>query len=511
MERFTRKEMLAGLAVFVAILAWFTTGPTAAGDQPTVALAAGTIAGVAVDGGAAFKGIPYAQPPVGALRWRAPQSPKPWSGVLQTVAFGNSCAVEGSEDCLYVNVWVPRWPVRAKLPVMVWYPSGGNFTGAASEAKYQSLSVPQHGVILVSAAYRLSLFGFLAHPALSAESPQHTSGNYGLLDMIAAMHWVRDNIARFGGDPDHVTVWGESSTSLDLNVLLTSPLERGLFKRQITESGPVVNPPTLAEGERKGVETMAKAGIANGPDALTKMRALPAADIWKLNGVALSWVGPDLGVLVDGYVFPRSPFAVFQSGTENPVPLLMGNNARELQKPFFPMPNGLGGAIDEIYGPLAPQARAIYGVGAPAEPSADPRLGPMLAQFATDTQFRCGTVTELRWHTRAGNPAYEFQFDRVPPGKEANGAVHASELPYVFGTFASLGDASNDIDARVSASMEQYWTNFAKTGNPNGPGLPQWTAFDPQRRAYIEFTGNGPIAGVNLRAAACDLYGRTLE
>jgi para-nitrobenzyl esterase len=504
-------RVVLGRAALVAIVACFMTPPAAAADQPTIALTAGTIAGVAVDGGATFKGIPFAQPPVGALRWRDPQPVKPWSGVLQTVAFGKSCAIEGSEDCLYLNVWVPQWPARARLPVMVWFPSGGNFTGATSEAKYQSSSIPQHGVILVSAAFRLSIFGFLAHPALSAESPHHTSGNYGLLDMIAAMHWVRDNIARFGGDPGNVTLWGESSTSLDLNVLLTSPLERGLFKRQITESGPVINLPTLAEGERKGVETMAKASIADAPDALAKMRALSTAEIWKLNGTALAWVGPSLGVLVDGYVFPQSPFVVFQSGKENPVPLLMGNNARELQKPFFPMPNGLTGAIEEIYGPLAPEARALYAVGAATEPPPDPRLGPMLAQFATDTQFRCGTVAELRWHTQAGNRSFEFEFDRVPPGKEANGAVHASELPYVFGTFASLGGLSNDIDTHVSATMEQYWTNFAKTGNPNGPGLPQWPAFDPQGRAYIEFTDNGPIVRANLRAAACDLYGRALE
>ena len=445
------------LAALAAVLTLGAAPVRAANDpSPTVTLPAGTIAGFALTGcGAGFKGVPFAQPPVGPLRWRDPQPLKPWSGVLQTTEYRASCAVECAEDCLYLNVWTPQWPVRSHLPVMLWFPSGGNFTGASSDARYQSVSVPRRGVILVSAQYRLSIFGFLAHPALSAESPHHTSGNYGLLDMIAAMHWVRDNIARFGGDPDNVTVWGESSTSLDLNVLLTSPLERGLFKRQITESGPVVDPPALAAGERKGVETMAKAGITGGSDVLAKMRALPAADIWKLNGISLQWVGPDLGVLVDGYVLPRSPFAVFQSGDESDVPLLMGNNARELQKPFFPMPNGLVGAIDEVYGPLAAQARAVYGAGTAPEPPADPRLGPALAQFATDTQFRCGTIAELRWHAAAGNVAYEFQFDRVPPGKEANGAVHASELPYVFGTLASLSDASNDIDARVSATMEQ--------------------------------------------------------
>ncbi len=497
--------------LFATIVAVGASPVTAANEPPMVTLPAGTIAGVALSGGgAAFKGVPFAQPPIGALRWRDPQPVARWTGVLPATDYRKSCAIEGGEDCLYLNVWTPQWPAGSRLPVMLWFPSGGNFTGASSDARYQSLSVPQRGVILVSAQYRLSIFGFLAHPALTAESPHRTSGNYGLLDMLAAMRWVRDNIARFGGDPGNITVWGESSTSLDLNVLLTSPLERGLFKREITESGPVVDPPPLADGERKGIETMAKAGIGDGPDALAKMRALSAADIWKLNGTALSWVGPDLGVLVDGYVIPRSPFAVFQSGQENHVPLLMGNNARELQKPFFPMPNGLAGAIDEIYGRLAPQARTIYGVGVTPEPAPDPRLGPLLAQFATDTQFRCGTVAELRWHAQAGNPAYQFQFDRVPPGKEANGAVHASELAYVFGTFAAPGEPWNDIDVHVSATMQQYWTNFAKTGNPNGNDLPKWPAFDPQTRSYVEFTDNGPVVRADLRKPACDLYSQTL-
>ena len=466
--------------------------------------------GFATGSGAAFKGVPFAQPPVGPLRWRDPQPVKPWKGVLQTTEYAKSCAIEGGEDCLYLNIWTPQWPVRSRLPVMLWFPSGGNFTGASSDARYQSLSIPQHGVILVSAQYRLSIFGFLAHPALSAESPHHTSGNYGLLDMIAAMHWVRDNIARFGGDPDNVTVWGESSTSLDLNVLLTSPLERGLFKRQITESGPVVDPPALAAGERKGVETMAKAGIGNGPDALAKMRALSAADIWKLNGTALSWVGPDLGVLVDGYVLPRSPFAVFQDGRENRVPLLMGNNARELQKPFFPMPNGLAGAIDEIYGPLAPQARAVYGVATMPEPppGSAPRAGTcaICNRYAVPLRHGCRIALacarrqyRVRVPIRSG--AARERGERRGPRKRiavclrhlrGDGAVKRYRRPRLERQWSSIGRTSPKREIRTARD------------------LPQWPAFDLQSRSYLEFTDAGPIARQNLRKAACELYAQAL-
>ena len=207
-------------------------------------------------GGAVFKGIPFAAPPVGDLRWREPNPVKPWIGIRDATAFGSRCMQSGknvSEDCLYLNVWTPEWPAKSRRPVMLWIHGGGNFAGSSGEAIFDGAQFAQHGVVLVSANYRLGVFGFFAHPELTAESTHHASGNYGLMDQIAALKWVHENIAKFGGDPRNVTLFGESAGALDINVLMTSPLTKGLFARLIGESGPVVAPPSLAEGEKKGL------------------------------------------------------------------------------------------------------------------------------------------------------------------------------------------------------------------------------------------------------------------
>jgi para-nitrobenzyl esterase len=367
-------------------------------------------------------------------------------------------------------------------------------------------------VVLVTAQYRLGVFGFFVHPDLAKESPHHVSGNYGLLDQIAALRWVGDNIAKFGGDPGNVTIFGESAGSLDINVLMASPLSRGLFQRVIGESGPVVAPPRLAEAEKKGEDLALKLTTASQP-GLKGMRALSSADLQRATGQGLSFLGPTLGVVVDGWVFPESPMKVFAAGKEHRVGLLLGSNARELQRPFFPMTGTPAQAITEQYGPLADRALAFYGLNGGAETQPDPLFGTALAQWATDSQFRCGTVAELVWHTGAGNPGYQFQFSRAAPGREAAGAAHGTEVPYVFGT---LGHAANSpkydsIDQQVSAAMQTYWTNFAKTGDPNGGGLPRWPKFDPAGRAYLEFTGAGPVAREGLRRQVCDLYTENLK
>jgi para-nitrobenzyl esterase len=390
--------------------------------------------------------------------------------------------------------------------VMLWIHGGGNFAGASSEAIFDGEALARHGVVLVSADYRLGVFGFYAHPELSAESKHHASGNYGLLDQVAALKWVRENIARFGGDPQNVTVFGESAGALDINVLLASPLAKGLFSRLIGESGPVAAPPSLAEGVKKGLSVAAnlKAG------SLKAMRAIPAEDLQKATGQGLSFLGPLLGVVVDGWVLPKPPYEVFEAGQEHRVDLLLGTNARELTRPFFPVA-GLNQGISAEFGPLTPRALELYGVKDGQESGADPVFGNAMAQWATDSQFRCGTVAELIWHSRAGNTSYQYQFSRVAPGREAAGAAHGTELPYVFGTLSVAGSAASapkydSTDTAVSAQIQQYWTNFAKTGNPNGGSLPRWPKFDPASRAYIDLTANGPVAREGLRREACDLF-----
>ncbi|MBZ5625033.1 MAG: carboxylesterase family protein [Acidobacteriia bacterium] len=501
------------VAVFVM---WAATASRAADSGPEVAVSGGKIRGSLVsDGGAAFKGIPFAQPPTGELRWREPLPVSTWEGVRDATAFGAPCmqgSGSSSEDCLHLNIWTPEWPPKSRKAVMVWFHGGGNFAGAATDPLFDGESLARHGVVLVTGQYRLGVFGFFAHPDLTKESPHHVSGNYGLLDQIAALRWVHDNIAKFGGDPGNVTIFGESAGSLDVNVLMASPLSRGLLRRVIGQSGPVVAPPPLADAEKKGEDLAIKLTTASQP-GLKGMRALSSAELQKATGQGLSFLGPTLGVVVDGWVFPESPMKVFAAGKEHRAGLLLGSNARELQRPFFPMTGTLTQAIVEQYGPLADRALALYGLSGGAEPQPDPLFGTAMAQWATDSQFRCGTVAELVWHAGAGNPAYQFQFSRAAPGREAAGAAHGTEVPYVFGT---LGRAANSprydsIDRQVSAAIQTYWTNFAKTGDPNGGGLPHWPKFDSARRDYLEFTDVGPVARQGLRRQVCDLYKENLK
>jgi len=500
-----------------------------------VAITSGQIRGSSLDqGGAVFKGVPYAQPPVGDLRWREPMPVKSWTGVRDATSFGSPCAqnsgnriMENSkEDCLFLNVWTPEWPVKSPKPVMVWMHGGGNYAGTGSSSNGESLA--RHGVVLVTINYRLTIFGFFSHPELTAESPHHASGNYGLMDQIAALKWVRDNIAKFGGDPANVTVFGQSAGAVDVNVLMTSPLSKGLFQKVIAESGTVTrvpddatvrmtglgavmapksgaitysDAPTLKEAEQDGINlaTSLKAAAAG---ALKFLRELSTADLLKPVGVARMSIGPANGIVVDGWVFPKPPAQVFAEGQEHRLPLLVGNNSRERTPPQM-SPDDLTKAVNAMYGPLAQRAFPLYNLASAEAPKPDPLYGGQAAQWVVDTMYRCPVVAELVWHAAAGNTAYEYQFDRAAPGREANGATHGAEVGYVFGT---LGANYAAADRDISAAMQEYWTNFAKTGNPNGGNLAKWPKFDPAARSYIEFTDNGPVANEGLRRPFCDLY-----
>ena len=490
----------------------------AAETNPIVKVTGGQISGRTIDaGGATFKGIPYAQPPLGDLRWHAPVPVASWKGVRDAATFGASCTQQISgwnkqeaqgnqEDCLYLNVWTPEWPSKSAKPVMVWLHGGGNTGGAASVDYFDGTSLSRRGVILVSINYRLGLFGFFVHPGLSAESPHHSSGNYGLLDQIAALKWVSENIARFGGDPKKVTLFGQSAGAIDTGYLLASPLSKGLMNRAIQESGPPIRGASpLAKAEDQGAKFGMSMKAPAGAEGIKFLRSLPAIDLQKAAVEARGESGPPLGPVIDGWVLPVSAAQTFASGKQLPVPLIIGNNAREMGAP-----NSLDAVkkgIAESFGNSAAKAEAFYGVAGDGKGNNDPLYGPAGTQLAADSRFRCGSIAEAMWHADQKLPVYEYQFDHAIAGRPAT--QHSAEIPYVFGNLLPAGFLSGpyvDADRKISNDIQTYWTNFAKTGDPNGGGLPNWPKFDSSARAYLEFTDNGPAAKEGLRRSICDLY-----
>jgi para-nitrobenzyl esterase len=488
------------------------------GANPTARVAAGQLEGRPMDsGGAVFKGIPYAAPPLGDLRWHEPVAAKAWTGVRDASAFGHSCVqqistwnkqeAEGNqEDCLYLNVWAPEWPAKSPKPVMVWLHGGGNTGGGASVDYFDGASLARRGIVLVTINYRLGLFGFFAHPGLSAESAHHASGNYGLLDQIAALRWVQDNVAKFGGDPKNVTIFGQSAGAIDIGYLLASPLAKGLFARAIQESGPPIreNPP-LANAEQAGAKFASDQKAPSGADAIRYLRSLPATDIQAAAVAARGGSGPTMGPIVDGWVLPKTPPSIYVAGNELNVPLIIGNNARE--QGGVANVEALKKGIQDEFGKGAAKAAELYGVAGDGKGNDDPLFGPAAVQFTADTRFRCGSIAEALWHTAHLQTTWEYQFDIPIAGHPA--ASHSSEVPFVFGNLLNAGFLSGpytEADRKVSNDIQTYWTNFAKTGNPNSAGLPEWPKFDPSSRAYLEFTDKGPVVKESLRKAVCDLF-----
>ncbi len=489
-------------------------------DDPVVTVAGGALRGRALpDGkGAVYRGIPFAQPPVGNLRWREPMPPAPWQGVRDAgepgppaaqapQGWNDKAAAVSREDCLYLDVWTPAAASGTRLPVMVWLHGGGNVAGAAgSDPVYAGGPLISHGVVLVVVEYRLGVFGFLSHPDLTRESPHHSSGNYALLDQLAALRWVRDNIGRFGGDAGNVTLFGQSAGSMDVLALMSSPLARGLFHRAIAESGappPQTNQP-LSAAEKAGVERAARLG-APAANPLPFLRSLPASALLEATAKM------NATFTIDGWVLPAATTATWRAGGEQRVPLIIGSAAIE-----FPAPGGPAGvrrAIESTFGADAPRALAVYGLAGNAGGTTDPLYGDVAEQWGSDL-FRCPAVVYGEWHGDAGNPVWEYQFDRaIPPHPKVG---HSGDLPYVFGALhlkeGNLVGDYRDEDRRLSATIQGYWTNFAKTGNPNGEGLPAWPGYDASGRAFLEFTAAAGVAvGHNQRGPACDLFRELLQ
>lgn len=502
--------VLAAMALSVLVMA------QDAKTAPIVSVTGGRVRGIALEQqpGALFRGIPFAQPPVGELRWREPQPVKPWAGVRMAEMPGAPCAQASagwneafakasSEDCLYLDVWTPEWPAKKRKPVMLWIHGGGNMGGAGGfDPLYEGGHLIKHDVVLVIPQYRLGIFGFLAHKELSKESAHGVSGNYGILDLIAALRWVHDNIAQFGGDPDNVTVFGQSAGAFNTSALMTSPLAKGLFHRAIAESGfmAALGGPRLAVAEKNGAETAKQLGAPD-QDMVKYLRSLPTEALIKAAGRVSR-------INVDGYVFPVSPGEVLASGEASNISLLLGNNVIEEMSS-----NGdFRQRVLTTYKSLGPKAASLYLDEKSGAVASDKRFGKPSEQFATDTTFRCAGVIGAMWHS-AGGKVWRYEFGRAIPPKSRT--EHSTELPYVFGNLWSKGSQAGEfteVDRKLSDMVETYWTNFAKTGNPNGAGVPEWPRFDGKNRNYLEFMANGEVKAMkDERVAFCDLFAEEMK
>ena len=497
-------------------------------EGPVVSVPGGQVRGQSLkDGGAVFKGIPFAQPPLADLRWRKPAPVKPWSGVRDTVQFGGTCAMNPiwgmpkvvNEDCLYINVWTPALPPAPLKPVMVWIHGGGNVAGSGNE---NGESLMRHGVVLVSFNYRLGPFGFLAHPELTAESPEHASGNYGLMDQSAALKWVQENISKFGGDAKNVTIFGESAGAMDVNLLMTSPLAKGLFHRVIAESGSVLidnGAAPLKTAEQWGEKLAELAEAGSGAAALATLRKMPVEQLLEAFGkyAGPGGVPPGLGVDVDGWVLPQPPAEVFASGKQLPAGLIIGINAREFAGP--PNAADVKKAIEANYNKFAAETLPLYGIatstdGKVGQSPPDSLYGDAGAQWMTDITFRCPAVVVAQWNSDSKQPTYLYQFNRGVPGRPEVGAVHASEVVYVFGNLdqpSPIRPKYEAADYSISKAMQEYWANFAKTGSPDSKSLPTWPAYEADSRQYMEFTDNGPVAASHLRGSQCKVFAEVLQ
>lgn len=455
-----------------------------------------------------YLGIPYAAPPVGDLRWKEPQPVEPWEEVLPCEKYGPACPqpewpypiLSGimdvgptSEDCLYLNVWSPAERAEEKLPVMVWIHGGGFTTGASNLGLYNGRNLAERGVVVVNFNYRLGPFGFLAHPELSDESPHGVSGNYGLLDQIAALAWVRDNIAAFGGDPGNVTIFGESAGGASVCDLMSTPLSEGLFHRAIVESGgflgmgmPTGEENTLDNAEEVGEKIVKELGVEDADDVLAAMRAKTAEELLEAVSKQKSALGMmNLGPVVDGYVLPENPAAVFAAGKQRAVPLLIGTNATE--GAYF-APSDL--TVDQyrlmvgfMYGDHSAEALALY----PAETQEQVR--PAFVRLMTEMGFTAPSLFAAACMGKVGEPAYFYQFTMVSSDERLKGlgSFHGMEIVYVFGNAESVHQVTpREVDTALSETMMTYWTNFAATGNPNGEGVPEWPALEGAGGKYQE-------------------------
>ncbi len=497
---------------------------TGTSTEPGVVITTfGPIRGATGTSVTSYLGIPFAKPPVGDLRWRPPEPLACTSVEIDATAFGDACAqrgtdgaAKGSEDCLTLNVWAPSAATPSTpMPVMVFIHGGGNMTGSAADVVsgvhlYDGHTVAERGgVVIVTLQYRLNILGYLAHPTLALESPHGASGNYGLLDQIAGLTWVRDNIAAFGGDPGRVLLFGESGGAADVCALVASPQAAGLFSRAVIQSGGCTAR-TRATVESWGRDVIANTSCTGADDPLACLRNLPPGDLTAASsgmGPSGGAIVPPAGPTIDGFVVPQDPVAAFAGGTHNRVPVVIGGNGDETASPMFGFP-----AMTEAE--YATRVRAMFGTARgnlvlaqyPAADFSSPRWA--FVAVTTDSQFVC----PARRHARAldagqSEPVYRYLYTHRMSGTSALlGAAHGLELFYVFQTMSRLPDYTpSAADLALEQAVLGYWTRLAATGNPNGSGAATWPAYDAAQDPYLDLS-HPPAAATGVRTGRCDFW-----
>lgn len=496
------KYFIQTYVLVFAVIAYTLNSCTTA-DTAQIKVSGGIVQGTIEDSLTIFKGIPFAAPPVGDLRWKPPQAVESWDGVKQATEFapspfqGSNPPGGKSEDCLYLNVWTPAKSFDEKLPVLVWIYGGGFGGGSTAYPVHDGANLAKKDVVLVSIAYRVGTIGFLAHPELSEESPNNVSGNYGLLDQIAALEWIQENISAFGGDPNKVTIFGESAGGIAVSMLCASPLAEGLFHGAISQSGgsfgptrpttyPGENMKTLQQAEADGLSFAEKAGASS----IEELRNLPPEELPSGMGMTGGWP------IVDGYVIPDVQTKLYKEGNYNDVPVMIGYNSDEGAS-FLRVnePEAYVKSVEERYGPYADTLLVAY-------PPGEGKVAKTARDLSRDAAFGWQTWIWGRLQSQTGNSnVYYYYFDQHPDYPEDSpkygyGSPHGQDEAYAFMNLNSEDESTTAGDLKLQEIMGTYWTNFAKYGNPNGESVPEWPVFSDANPEVLYLMTNphvGPV------------------